>query len=107
MRKFFTLPIVLSLIWLALAFSSFYILDFRNTQKIADSFYSSCIEKKSAYPEDVLLEEYCKKDRDKLMNEWSDTKFFTPLAFAFSSLCIFWIVGFIFIKNSKWVRNDE
>ena len=107
MRKFFTLPIVLSLIWLALAFTSFYILDFRNTQKIADSFYSSCIEKKSSYAEDVLLEEYCKKDRDKILGEWSDTKFFTPLAFAFGSLFIFWIAGFIFIRNSKWVRNDE
>jgi len=107
MRKFFTLPIVLSLIWLVLAFSSFYILDFRNTQKIADSFYSLCIEKKSSYAEDVLLEEYCKKDRDKILSEWSDTKFFTPLAFAFGSLFIFWIFGFIFIRNSKWVRNDE
>ena len=106
MRKFFTLPIVLSLIWLVLAFSSFYILDFRNTQKIADSFYSSCIENKSSYAEDVLLEEYCKKDRDKILSEWSDTKFFTPLAFAFGSLFIFWIFGFIFIRNSKWVRND-
>ena len=37
------------------------------------------------YP-DVLLEEYCIKDRGKLLKEWSDTKFFTPLAFAFSSL---------------------
>jgi hypothetical protein len=35
---------------------------------------------------DVLLEEYCIKDRGKLLKEWSDTKFFTPLAFAFSSL---------------------
>jgi hypothetical protein len=99
MRKFFTLPIVLSLIWLVLAFSSFYILDFRNTQKIADSFYSSCTEKKSSYPEDVLLEEYCKNDRDKILSEWSDTKFFTPLAFAFGSLFIFWIFGFIFITS--------
>jgi len=55
----------------------------------------------------VLLEEYCKKYRDKILGEWSDTKFFTPLAFAFGSLFIFWIAGFIFIRNSKWVRNDE
>ena len=107
MKKIFGLPFVLSAIWLVVAFSSFFIVDYRNTQNIANSFYSLCIEKKSVYPEDVMLEEYCKNDRDKLLNEWGETRFITPLAFASMTLGIFWIFGFIFIKTSKWAQSGD
>jgi len=107
MNKLFRLPIILSVIWFILAFSSFYIFDYRNTQNIAISFYSLCIEKKKAYPDDVLLEEYCENDRGKLLNEWAETRFITPFAFAFISLGIFWIFSCVFLRTSKWAQSGE
>jgi hypothetical protein len=107
MKKLFRLPFVLSAIWFVLAFSSFYILDYRNTQNIANSFYSLCIEKQRAYPDDVLLEEYCEKDRGKILNEWAETRLITPFAFAFISLGIFWVISFAFLKTSKWAQSGE
>ncbi len=107
MKKLFRLPFVLSAIWFVLAFSSFYILDYRNTQNIANSFYSLCVEKQKAYPDDVLLEEFCKKDREKILHEWTQTRFITPFAFAGISLGFFWIVSFLFLRTSKWAQSGE
>jgi hypothetical protein len=107
MNRLFRLPIVLSVIWFILAFSSFYILDFSNTKNIADSFYSKCVEQQAFYPNDTMLVSQCKKDRDKILNEWAETRLITPFVFAIMSLGIFWIIGFVFMKNSKWAQNGS
>ena len=107
MKTLFRLPIVMSVIWLALAFLSFFFVDFYNTKKITSSFYSKCMEQQVAYPNDTIIEVDCKSDRDKILNEWEETKFVTPFLFAFISLGIFWLVGFVFVRTSKWTQTGD
>lgn len=106
MKTLLRLPSVLSFIWLALAFLSFYALDFYNTEKIANSIFSNCMQQQ-VYADGKMIEAYCISDRDKILNEWGETQFITPLVFAFVSLGFFWIVGLIFMRNSKWTKNSD
>ena len=107
MKTLFRLPIVLSVIWLALAFLSFYTVDFYNTKKIANSLYSKCMEQQALYPDESMIEVHCQSDREKILNEWGETKFLTPLIFAFISLGFFWIIGLVFMRTSKWTQSGE
>jgi len=107
MKTLFRLPIVLSVIWLMLAFLSFYAVDFYNTKKIANSLYSKCREQQAAYPNELMNKVYCKSDRDKILNEWNETQLVTPFVFAIISLGFFLIVGFIFMRTSKWTQSGD
>jgi phosphoglycerol transferase MdoB-like AlkP superfamily enzyme len=107
MKTLFRLPIAMSIIWLVLAFLSFFFVDFYNTKKITNSYYSKCMEQQATYPKDTIIEVQCKSDRDKILNEWEETKFVTPCIFAFLSLGIFWFVGFVFVRTSKWTQSGD
>ena len=45
--------------------------------------------------------------REKILNEWTQTRFITPFAFAGISLGFFWIVSFLFLRTSKWAQSGE
>ncbi len=107
MTKILRLSIVLSCIWLLFSFTWVYKLDSREAHETAQFYYTSCNERLDLYPNSVRIEHACTDERDKVLNEWNKNKFSQPFITALIPLCIFWIVGFIFIKTSRWVRNGK
>jgi hypothetical protein len=107
MTKLLRLSIVLSCFWVLFAFSSYYVLDSRETHRVAHFYYSTCISTLDAYPNDLHIEKSCNNERDRILNEWEGHKFSVPFAFALITLSIFWILGFVFAKTSRWVRNGK
>ena len=106
MRIFLRLPFILSSIWFALSFISFYVIDTYNTEKLVNSFYSDCINQKNSSP-DMSAAFDCEGDRSKLLKEWSNTQFKTPLFFSSITLGIFWIIGLLFVKHSRWTQTGD
>jgi hypothetical protein len=107
MTKLLRLSIVLSCIWFLFAFAWVYRWDSREAQEIAQFYYTSCNERLDLYPNSVRIELACTDERDKVLSEWEKHKFSQPFITALIPLCIFWILGFIFIKTIKWIRNGK
>ena len=105
MTKIKRLTIVLSIVWLVVAYPSFYLYGIKLANESSNVFLNYCTSMQSLYPKDEHYLDRCEKTRNELYINGVEDIHIQSSALTIVLLLAFIVIGFLIRKAYAWIKS--